>query len=453
MLFQKPELYITREVVVCGWVRTARDSKNIAFVELNDGTCTRNLQIVVDKVKFPDFKVSIAFSVGSGIRVYGRIVGSKRNDVELLMDEYEAFSTTYPDYPLQKKRHSLDFLRTIPHLRTRTTTYANVQRVRSALAYATHEYFQNHGYTYVQTPLITGSDAEGGGEVFRVTTHTWNPSVKSEEEYYAKDFFGRAAFLTVSGQMEGEAAAMALGKIYTFGPVFRAENSNTSRHVSEFWQCEPEVAFAELSDIIEIIEEYIKHITQYVLESCEEEIKFFAQYYEQGLYNKLETLVNSEFVVLEYTEAIKILEMAQNCSFVFRPEWGKELQSEHERYLTEIVFKKPVFVVNYPKDVKAFYMKQNSDMKTVAATDLLVPGIGEIVGCSERETDYNKLVGAMKKRGMDLNLYKQYLDLRRYGSVPHSGFGLGFDRYVMYCTGMNNIRDVILYPRASKELR
>ena len=453
MLFQKPELYIMREVVVCGWVRTARDSKNIAFVELNDGTCTRNLQIVVDKVKFPDFKVSIAFSVGSGIRVYGRIVGSKRNDVELLMDEYEAFSTTYPDYPLQKKRHSLDFLRTIPHLRTRTTTYANVQRVRSALAYATHEYFQNHGYTYVQTPLITGSDAEGGGEVFRVTTHTWNPSVKSEEEYYAKDFFGRAAFLTVSGQMEGEAAAMALGKIYTFGPVFRAENSNTSRHVSEFWQCEPEVAFAELSDIIEIIEEYIKHITQYVLESCEEEIKFFAQYYEQGLYNKLETLVNSEFVVLEYTEAIKILEMAQNCSFVFRPEWGKELQSEHERYLTEIVFKKPVFVVNYPKDVKAFYMKQNSDMKTVAATDLLVPGIGEIVGCSERETDYNKLVGAMKKRGMDLNLYKQYLDLRRYGSVPHSGFGLGFDRYVMYCTGMNNIRDVILYPRASKELR
>lgn len=453
LVFQSPSSYLDQQVVVCGWVRTSRDSKHVAFVELNDGTCVKNLQVVIDKKNCPDLKVSTTFSVGSGVMVTGTLVLSEKNICELALNSYEILGTCAPDYPLQKKRHSLDFLRTMPHLRVRTNTLANVQRVRSALAYSSHLYFQNHGYTYVHTPLITGNDAEGAGEVFRVTTQPWNADAKSEEEYYATDFFGRAAFLTVSGQLEGETAAMALGKIYTFGPVFRAENSNTSRHVSEFWQCEPEVAFAELPDIIEIIEDYIKFITSYVLKNCSDEIDFFSRFYEKGLREKLELVATSDFAILEYTDAIDLLQKAEDANFAFEPVWGGELQSEHERYITEKIFQKPVFVINYPKDAKAFYMKQNPDGKTVAATDLLVPGIGEIVGCSERETDYDKLVEAMKVRGMNPDVYAQYLDLRKYGSVPHSGFGIGFDRYVMYCTGISNIRDVILYPRTPKELR
>ncbi len=451
LIFSEPEKYLGQTLTVCGWVRTSRESKNVAFVELNDGSVTKNLQIVIDKEKFEGEVPS--FPIGTAVKLIGELVQSEKNVCELLLKEYQVLGECPPDYPLQKKRQTLEFLRAMPHLRVRTNTFLNVQRVRSVLAYASHQYFQSHGFTYVHTPLITGSDCEGAGEVFRVTTKKWNDTAKTAEEYYATDFFGREAYLTVSGQLEGEVAAMALGKIYTFGPVFRAENSNTSRHVAEFWQFEPEVAFAELPDIIEIIEEYIKYIVGYVLEKCADEIAFFERFYENGLTEKLRLLVESDFKVLEYTEAIEILKNVKDVQFEYAPEWGSELQSEHERYITEKVFKKPVFVINYPKDIKSFYMKQNPDGKTVAATDLLVPGIGEIVGCSEREADYDKLVAAMKARNMDLSAYTQYLDLRKYGTVPHSGFGIGFERMVMYVTGMSNIRDVLLYPRASKELR
>lgn len=451
LIFAEPTKFAGQSLTVCGWVRTSRDSKNVAFVELNDGTTCKNLQIVIDKDKFA--AETLNFPVGAGVKFVGKLVESEKNVCELQLESYQILGECPADYPLQKKRHTLEFLRTMPHLRVRTNTFVNVQRVRSALAFASHLYFQSHNFTYVHTPLITGSDCEGAGEVFRVTTKKWNDTAKTEEEYYATDFFGRQAFLTVSGQLEGETAAMALGKIYTFGPVFRAENSNTSRHAAEFWQVEPEVAFAELPDIIEIVEEYVKFIVDYVLKNCANEIAFFENFYEKGLTDKLNLLVNSEFKILEYTEAIEILKNAKDVTFEYAPEWGSELQSEHERYITEKVFKKPVFVINYPKDIKAFYMKQNPDGKTVAATDLLVPGIGEIVGCSEREADYDKLVQAMEARHMDISAYRQYLDLRKFGSVPHSGFGIGFDRMVMYVTGMSNIRDVLLYPRTSKELR
>lgn len=451
LIFNDPSKYVGQSLTVCGWVKTSRESKNVAFVELNDGTSCKNLQIVIDKNAFADD--NLAFPVGTGVKFMGTLVESEKNVCELQLKSYEILGECPSDYPLQKKRHTLEYLRAMPHLRIRANTFINVQKVRSALAYASHMYFQSNNFTYVHTPIITGSDCEGAGEVFRATTRKWNDTAKTEEEYFANDFFGRKAYLTVSGQLEGEVAAMALGKIYTFGPVFRAENSNTSRHVAEFWQVEPEVAFAELPDIIEIVEEYVKYIVAYVLKTCPQEIAFFENFYEKGLTEKLNLLVNSEFKVLEYTEAIEILKNAKDVTFEYAPEWGNELQSEHERYITEKVFKKPVFVINYPKDIKAFYMKQNPDGKTVAATDLLVPGIGEIVGCSEREADYDKLVEAMKVRNMDLSAYSQYLDLRKFGSVPHSGFGIGFDRMVMYVTGMSNIRDVILYPRASKELR
>ena len=450
-IFDSYKEFIDKQITVCGWVRTARDSKNVAFLEVNDGTCLKNLQTVIDKSRFDD-RVTSEFSVGCGVKLVGKLVESAQNVCELQLDSYEVLGECPADYPLQKKRHTLEFLRTMPHLRVRTNTMLNVQRVRSVLSYATHVYFQTNGYTYVHTPIITGSDCEGAGEVFNVTTKRWNDTAACEEDYYADDFFGKKAFLTVSGQLEGESAAMALGKIYTFGPTFRAENSNTSRHVAEFWQVEPEVAFAELDDIIEIVEGYVKFIVGYVLEHCRAELDFFERFYEKGLIDKLTNVVESDFVVLDYTDAVKQLQAAP-VRFVYAPVWGAELQSEHERYLTEQVYKKPVFVTNYPKDVKAFYMKQNPDGKTVAATDLLVPGIGEIVGCSERETDYDKLVTAMRGKGITVEGYKQYLDLRTYGSVPHSGFGMGLDRMVMYLTGMSNIRDVLLYPRAPKELK
>ena len=356
------------------------------------------------------------------------------------------------DYPLQKKRHTLDYLRTMPHLRLRTNTFNAVFRVRSVLATAIHGYFQDRGYVYINTPLITGSDCEGAGEMFKVTTIGYSDKYKSAEEYYANDFFGKSAGLSVSGQLEGEVAAMAFGKIYTFGPSFRAENSNTPRHVAEFWHVEPEVAFAELPDIIEIAEDMIKHIVKTVMEECPDELAFFEQHFEKGLSEKLKSVVENEFEVLEYTKAIEILEKA-DVEFKYPVEWGCDLQTEHERYITEQVFKKPVFVINYPKDIKSFYMKQNPDGKTVAATDLLVPGVGEIIGCSERESDLDRLLDAMNKRGMNMEDYRDYLDLRRFGSVPHSGFGLGFERMLMYVTGIANIRDVILYPRTVGSIR
>ncbi len=448
--------YIGKEVVVCGWIRTSRDSKNMAFMELNDGTTLKHIQLVIDKSTFSKADSLADFmKLGSALKVTGTVVPSavaKDGGVEINVSDIVLLGDCPLDYPLQKKRHTLDYLRTMPHLRLRTNTFNAVFRVRSVLATAIHGYFQNRGYVYINTPLITGSDCEGAGEMFKVTTIGYSDKYKSAEEYYANDFFGKSAGLSVSGQLEGEVAAMAFGKIYTFGPSFRAENSNTPRHVAEFWHVEPEVAFAELPDIIEIAEDMIKHIVKTVMEECPDELAFFEQHFEKGLSEKLKSVVENEFEVLEYTKAIEILEKA-DVEFKYPVEWGCDLQTEHERYITEQVFKKPVFVINYPKDIKSFYMKQNPDGKTVAATDLLVPGVGEIIGCSERESDLDRLLDAMNKRGMNMEDYRDYLDLRRFGSVPHSGFGLGFERMLMYVTGIANIRDVILYPRTVGSIR
>lgn len=448
--------YIGKEVVVCGWIRTSRDSKNMAFMELNDGTTLKHIQLVIDKSTFGKADtLSDYMKLGSALKVTGTVVPSavaKDGGVEINVTDLVLLGDCPFEYPLQKKRHTLDYLRTMPHLRLRTNTFNAVFRVRSVLATAIHQYFQDRGYVYVNTPLITGSDCEGAGEMFKVTTIGYSDKYKSAEEYYANDFFGQSAGLSVSGQLEGEVAAMAFGKIYTFGPSFRAENSNTPRHVAEFWHVEPEVAFAELPDIIEIAEDMIKHIVKTVMEKCPDELAFFEQHFEKGLSEKLKSVVENEFEILEYTKAIEILKAA-DVEFKYPVEWGCDLQTEHERYITEQVFKKPVFVINYPKDIKSFYMKQNPDGKTVAATDLLVPGVGEIIGCSERESDLDKLLDAMTKRGMNMDDYHDYLDLRRFGSVPHSGFGLGFERILMYVTGISNIRDVILYPRTVGSIR
>ncbi len=442
--------YIGTEVTVCGWVRTSRDSKNVAFLELNDGTSLKHLQIVLDKETMPD--VSAYMPIGTSLKVVGTLVASERNGVEVNAKAVTVLGTCPGEYPLQKKRHTLEFLRTIPHLRVRTNTFNAIFRVRSVMANAIHRYFQERNYVYVNTPLITASDCEGAGEMFKVTTIGYSEEYKNAEDYYAADFFGKRAGLSVSGQLEGEMAATAFGKIYTFGPSFRAENSNTPRHVAEFWHVEPEVAFAELSDIIEIAEEMIKYIISAVMQECPEELEFFEKFFEAGLRDKLKSVVENEFKVLDYTEAIEILEKA-DADFKYPVSWGCDLQTEHERYITEQVFKKPVFVTNYPKDIKSFYMKQNPDGKTVAATDLLVPGVGEIIGCSEREADLDRLLSAMNERGMNLEDYADYLDLRRFGSVPHSGFGLGFERIIMYVTGVANIRDVQLFPRTVGSIR
>ena len=439
-----------QKVTVCGWVRTSRDSKNVAFLELNDGTSLKHLQIVLDKNVIAD--VSDYMPIGTALKVIGTLVASDRNGVEIVAEAVEVLGACPGEYPLQKKRHTLEYLRTIPHLRVRTNTFNAIFRVRSVMADAIHRYFQERGYVYMNTPLITASDCEGAGEMFKVTTIGYSDQYKNAEEYYADDFFGQRAGLSVSGQLEGEMAALAFGKIYTFGPSFRAENSNTPRHVAEFWHIEPEVAFAELPDIIEIAEEMIKYIIADVMEKCPDELAFFEKFFEEGLRDKLKSVVENEFKVLDYTEAIDILKKA-DADFKYPVSWGCDLQTEHERYITEQVFKKPVFVTNYPKDIKSFYMKQNPDGKTVAATDLLVPGVGEIIGCSEREADYDKLVSAMNDRGMNLADYEDYLDLRRFGSVPHSGFGLGFERIIMYVTGVSNIRDVQFFPRTVGSIR
>ncbi len=442
--------YLDTDVTVCGWVRTSRDSKNMAFLEMNDGTSLKHLQIVIDKSALDNY--DFALKLGTALKVTGTVVPARQGSVEINAKEITLLGDCPADYPLQKKRHTLEFLRTMPHLRVRTNTFNAVLRVRSVMAASIHKYFQDRNYVYINTPLLTGSDCEGAGEVFKVTTIGYSDQYKSEEEYYSNDFFGKKAGLSVSGQLEGEVAAMAMGKIYTFGPSFRAENSNTPRHVAEFWHIEPEVAFAELDDIIEIAEDMIKYIVRDVMEKCPQELAFFNQHFEKGLIDKLQHLLDSEFEILDYTKAIEILKDAKK-EFVYPVEWGCDLQTEHERYITEEVFNKPVFITNYPKDIKSFYMKQNPDGKTVAATDLLVPGVGEIIGCSEREADYDKLVEAMKARNMNMDEYADYLELRKFGSVPHSGFGLGFERIIMYVTGMSNIRDVILYPRTVGSIR
>lgn len=442
--------YIGQKVTVCGWVRTARNSKNVAFIELNDGTSLKHLQIVIDKTAEIDFEP--ALHLGTSLKIEGTVVEARQGSVEINAESIEVIGTCPGDYPLQKKRHTLEFLRTMPHLRGRTNTFNAVLRVRSVMAAALHEYFQSRNYVYVNTPLITGSDCEGAGEMFQVTTIGYNHDYKTEEEYYSNDFFGRKAGLSVSGQLEGEVAAMAMGKIYTFGPSFRAENSNTPKHLAEFWHLEPEIAFAELPEVIEEAESMIKTVIRTVLDKCPDEMKFFDAHFEKGIIDRLEDLISHDFGVCDYTEAIRLLKESGE-DFQYPVEWGCDLQTEHERYIAEKVFKKAVFVTNYPKEIKSFYMKQNPDGKTVAAVDLLVPGVGEIIGGSEREADYDKLIAAMKERGMNLDLYSDYLDLRKFGSVPHGGFGLGFERLIMYVTGVSNIRDVILYPRTVGNVR
>ena len=449
-LLTDAESYVDTSVTVCGWVRTARNSKSVSFIELNDGTCLNNIQLVIDKNEVEVNKN--AFNVGAALKAVGSFVRSERNGYEIQIQTIEVLGNCPSDFPLQKKRHTVEFLRTIPHLRVRTRYFEALFAVRDQLSYAVHDYFHKNGYKYVHTPIITGSDCEGAGEMFRVTTQPWDAKAGNgsaypdEESYFKDDFFGTKAGLTVSAQLEGEMAAMGLGRIYTFGPTFRAEHSNTTRHAAEFWQVEPEVCFADIDDIIEIGEDFIKSIIRDVMEHCPDEIQFFNQWVDKGLIEKLNLVLESDFGRMTYTEAVEILQKSGK-EFQYPVEWGCDLQTEHEKYLTEEYLKKPVFVVDYPADIKAFYMKQNPDGKTVAATDLLVPGIGEIIGCSEREADMGKLVAAMEKRGMPLEEYQAYLDTRKYGSVPHSGFGLGFDRMLMYVTGVSNIRDTLLFPR------
>lgn len=441
-------------VNVCGWIRTARDSKTMAFLALNDGTSLKHLQIVIDKNNFSTDALSAFMKNGASVSVVGKVVPAmKEGEFEINAESIELLGDCPLDYPLQKKYHTMEYLRTIPHLRVRTNTMNAMLRVRSKLSFAIHRFFQENGYVYIHTPIITGSDCEGAGEIFRVTTQEYKDAMKAtdEEDYIAKDFFKRKAGLTVSGQLEGEVAAMAMGKIYTFGPTFRAENSNTPRHAAEFWQVEPEVAFAKLPDIIEIATKMIKYIIKAVIDECPDELAFFENAFEKGLREKLQKVVDSDFQVLDYADAIEILKKSGQ-QFQYPVEWGLDLQSEHERYITEQVFNKPVFVINYPKHIKSFYMKQNDDGKTVAATDLLVPGVGEIIGCSEREADYDKLKQAMVDKGLNVADYTYYLDLRKYGSVPHSGFGLGLERILMYVTGIGNIRDVQLYARTAGDL-
>ena len=439
-------------VTVCGWAKTVRDSKNIGFIELSDGTCFKNLQIVFEAAKLENYKDVAKAGVGTSMQVVGRVVltpGAKQ-PLEINADSVELLDVCPSDYPLQKKRHSVEFLRTMPHLRPRTNTFAAAFRVRSTAAYAIHKFFQENGFVYAHSPLITASDCEGAGEMFRVTTLDLDNVPKTEDGAvdYSKDFFEKPVNLTVSGQLEAEAMAMAFGKVYTFGPTFRAEKSFTTRHAAEFWMIEPEMAFCDLNGYMDNAEAMIKYVIRYVLDNCPDEMAFFNQFIDKGLVERLELVANSEFARISYTEAIKILEK-NNKKFQYPVEWGVDIQTEHERYLTEVVYKKPVFVTDYPKEIKSFYMKQNADGKTVAAADMLVPGIGELIGGSQREEDYGKLVARMDELGMDKTNYEWYLNLRKFGGVEHAGYGLGFERMIMYLTGIQNIRDVLPFPRTA----
>ncbi|MGI6069260.1 MAG: asparagine--tRNA ligase [Blautia sp.] len=451
-IFKDSDRYLNQEVSVGGWVRSIRDSKTFGFMVLNDGSYFETLQIVYHD-GLDNFEEISKLNVGAAVVVTGTLVPTPqaKQPFEIQASQVTVEGASAPDYPLQKKRHSMEYLRTITHLRPRTNTFQAVFRVRSLIAYAIHQFFQERGFVYVHTPLITGSDCEGAGEMFRVTTLDMENLPKTEDGAidYSQDFFGKETNLTVSGQLNGEAYAQAFRNIYTFGPTFRAENSNTTRHAAEFWMIEPECAFADLDDNMDLAEAMLKYVISYVLENAPEEMKFFNSFIDKGLLERLEHVVQSDFGHVTYTEAIEILEK-NNDKFEYKVFWGCDLQTEHERYLTEQVFKKPVFVTDYPKEIKAFYMKLNEDGKTVAAMDCLVPGIGEIIGGSQREDDYDKLCARMKELGLKEEDYGFYLDLRKYGSTRHSGFGLGFERCVMYLTGMSNIRDVIPFPRTVK---
>ena len=448
-LFREKDKYIGQTVTVGGWLRSVRDSKTFGFLVVNDGTFFEPLQVVyADKLE--NFSHISRLNVGAAVIVTGKLVATPnaKQPFEVQADEVVIEGESAPEYPLQKKRHSFEYLRTISHLRPRTNTFQAVFRVRSLIAYAIHKFFQERDFVYVHTPLITGSDCEGAGEMFRVTTLDMENPPKTEDGAvdFSKDFFNKETNLTVSGQLNGETYAMAFKNIYTFGPTFRAENSNTTRHAAEFWMIEPEIAFADLADDMMLAEGMLKYVISYVLENAPEEMEFFNKFVDKGLIARLQHVVNSDFAHVTYTEAIELLEK-HNDNLEYKVSWGADLQTEHERYLTEEIFKRPVFVTDYPKEIKAFYMKMNEDGKTVAAMDCLVPGIGEIIGGSQREDDYDKLVKRMEECGLSKEDYDFYLDLRKYGTARHAGFGLGFERCVMYLTGMQNIRDVIPFPR------
>lgn len=448
-LYRHREDYLDKEITVGGWVRSIRDSKSFGFIVVNDGTFFEPLQVVYHD-DMDNFEEISKLNVGAAIIVTGTLIATPqaKQPFEIQAKEVSVEGASAPDYPLQKKRHSFEYLRTISHLRPRTNTFQAVFRVRSLTAYAIHKFFQERGFVYVHTPLITGSDCEGAGEMFRVTTLDMEniPRTEGGAVDYSKDFFGKETSLTVSGQLNGETYAQAFKNIYTFGPTFRAENSNTTRHAAEFWMIEPEMSFADLEDNMELAEAMLKYIINYVMEQAPEEMNFFNSFVDKGLLDRLNNVATSDFARVTYTEAVDILSK-NNDKFEYKVSWGTDLQTEHERYLTEEVFKKPVFVTDYPKDIKAFYMKLNEDGKTVAAVDCLVPGIGEIIGGSQREDDYEKLRDRMKELGLKEEDYGFYMDLRKYGSTRHSGFGLGFERCIMYLTGMGNIRDVLPFPR------
>ena len=451
-IFRNAKEYIENEISVCGWIRQIRDSKKLGFIELNDGSFFKCIQVIFEEDKISNFRDVAKLSISSSILVKGELVETPegKQPFEIHAKEIEILGTSDLDYPIQNKRHTFEYLRTVAHLRPRTNTFMAVFRVRSLVAYAIHKFFQEQGFVYVHTPLITGSDCEGAGEMFKVTTMDLDNIPKNEqgEVDYTQDFFGKSVNLTVSGQLNGEMFATAFGNIYTFGPTFRAENSNTPRHAAEFWMIEPEMAFADLSDNMDVAEAMVKYIIKYVMKNAPEEMEFFNKFIEPGLIDRLENVVNNEFERITYTKAIELLTPYKD-QFKYPVEWEAGLQTEHERFITEKIYKKPVFVTDYPAGVKAFYMKQNADGKTVAAVDLLVPGVGEIIGGSQREENYEVLINKIKEQGMNKETYKAYLDTRKYGTVVHSGFGLGFERMVMYLTGMSNIRDVIPFPRTT----
>ena len=451
-LYRQKEEYIGKTVKVAGWIRTSRLSKNFGFIELNDGSFFKNMQIVLDE-KLENFKEIGKLPISSSILVEGKLVSTEgaKQPVEIHATNIVVEGESDNSYPLQKKRHTVEYLRTIAHLRPRSNMFSAIFRVRSVAAYAVHKFFQERNFVYAHSPIITGSDCEGAGEMFRITTLDLDNVPKTEEGKidYSQDFFGKEANLTVSGQLNAEIMALAFRNVYTFGPTFRAENSYTGRHASEFWMVEPEIAFADLEDNMELAEDMIKYIINYVMENAPEEMEFFNNFVDKGLIERLNTIVNADFGRVSYTEAVGLLKKSGK-EFQYPVEWGIDLQTEHERYLTEEIFKKPIFVTDYPKDIKAFYMRLNDDNKTVAACDLLVPGVGEIIGGSQREERYDVLKARMDEMGLKEEDYWWYMDLRKYGGVKHAGYGLGFERIIMYITGVSNIRDVLPYARTPK---
>ena len=451
-IFKNKEEYFGKEITVLGWIRQIRDSKKLVFIELNDGSFFKHIQVIGEEEKIENFEEIAKLNISASIIVKGILVETPngKQPFEIQANSIQVMGTSDEDYPIQPKRHSFEYLRTVAHLRPRTNTFMAVFRVRSLVAYAIHKFFQEQDFVYVHTPLITGSDCEGAGEMFRVTTlDTDNiPLDEDGKTDFTQDFFGKSVNLTVSGQLNGETFATAFGNIYTFGPTFRAENSNTPRHAAEFWMIEPEMAFADLNDNMDMAEAMIKYIIKYVMENAPEEMEFFNKFVEPGLIERLENIVNNDFERITYTKAIELL-LPHKDEFKYPVDWNLGLQTEHERFLTEKIYKKPVFVTDYPAEIKAFYMKQNEDQKTVAAMDLLVPGVGEIIGGSQREESYDVLINKIKSQGMKEESYNWYLDTRKYGTVVHSGYGLGFERMVMYLTGMSNIRDVIPFPRTT----